>query len=209
VAAFPATTGQRPGDDFEAPTSPEERLTLLDLVASVQDAVESDAEVTSTLRHMFETGRVRLDSLSIQEHRAAPSHCAPKASTITCETFLVFGSRISRSQRSRRDFANPVQHEPGGFEPCSGGTDELAFRVHTEAGETVTTIRIEGQLTSASVADLRAACESANPPFRLDLSGLRSADSDGIRALQSLAEAGAELHGANPYINQLLLEANK
>ena len=67
VAAFPATTGQHPGDDFEAPTRPEERLTLLDLVASVQDAAESDAEVTSTLRHMFETGRVRLDSLSVQE----------------------------------------------------------------------------------------------------------------------------------------------
>lgn len=68
MAVSPATTGQRPGDDFEAPTSPEERLTLLDLVAGVQDAAESDAEVTSTLRHMFETGRVRLDSLSVQEH---------------------------------------------------------------------------------------------------------------------------------------------
>jgi anti-anti-sigma regulatory factor len=85
----------------------------------------------------------------------------------------------------------------------------LTIRVSTEAGETVTTIRIEGKLTSADVPDVRAACGSANPPLRLDLSGLRSADSDGIRALQSLSEAGAELHGANPYINQLLLEANK
>ena len=84
----------------------------------------------------------------------------------------------------------------------------MAFRVSTEAGDTVTTIRIEGELTSASVPDVRAACGSANPPLRLDLSGLHSADSDGIRALQSLAEAGAELHGANPYINQLLLEAS-
>ena len=84
----------------------------------------------------------------------------------------------------------------------------MTIRVTTEAGETVTTIRIEGQLTSVSVPDVRTACESANPPLRLDLSGLRSADSDGIRALRSLSEAGAELHGANPYINQLLLEAN-
>ena len=67
-SASPTTTGQRPNDDFEAPTSPKERLTLLDLVAGVQDAAESDAEVTATLRHMFETGRVRLDSLSVQEH---------------------------------------------------------------------------------------------------------------------------------------------
>ena len=84
----------------------------------------------------------------------------------------------------------------------------MAFRVQTEAGDTVTTIRIEGELTTASLPDVRAACESANPPLRLDLSGLRSADSDGIRALQLLAEAGAELHGANPYINQLLLDAS-
>jgi anti-anti-sigma regulatory factor len=85
----------------------------------------------------------------------------------------------------------------------------LTIRVSTQAGETVTTIRIEGKLTSADVPDVRAACGSANPSLRLDLSGLRSADSDGIRALQSLSEAGAELHGANPYIKQLLIEANR
>ena len=85
----------------------------------------------------------------------------------------------------------------------------MTIRVSTEAGETVTTIRIEGTLTSSSVPDVRAACESAHPPLRLDLSGMRSADSDGIRALRSLSEAGAELHGASPYIKQLLLEANK
>jgi anti-anti-sigma regulatory factor len=84
----------------------------------------------------------------------------------------------------------------------------LTIRISTEAAKTVTTIRIEGQLTSTSVPDVRAACESVDPPLRLDLSGLRSADSDGIRALRSLAEAGAELHGANPYVRQLLLEAN-
>ena len=85
----------------------------------------------------------------------------------------------------------------------------MTIRVTAEVGETVTTIRIEGKLTSSSVPDVRTACESANPPLRLDLSGLRSADSDGIRALQSLSEAGAELHDANPYIRQLLLETNK
>ena len=48
----------------------------------------------------------------------------------------------------------------------------------------MTTIRIEGQLTSTDVDDLTGAYESANPPLRLDLSGLHSADRDGIRALQ-------------------------
>ncbi len=83
----------------------------------------------------------------------------------------------------------------------------MTVRVSTEAGETVTIIRIEGRLTSSSVPDVRAACDSANRPLRLDLSGLRSADRDGIRALQSLSEAGVEVHGTSPYINQLLLEA--
>jgi len=85
----------------------------------------------------------------------------------------------------------------------------LAFRVSTEAGETLTIIRIEGQLTSSSVPDVRAACESANPPLRLDLSDLRSAGRDGIQALLELSEAGAELHGASPYIYELLLEAGR
>jgi ABC-type transporter Mla MlaB component len=83
----------------------------------------------------------------------------------------------------------------------------LTIRIRTRAEETHTTIRIEGQLTKDGVPDVRAACESAKPPLRLNLSGLRSADSDGIRVLRSLLEAGAELHDANPYIKQLMLEA--
>ncbi len=85
----------------------------------------------------------------------------------------------------------------------------MTIRVSTEVGKTMTTIRIEGELTRDGVPDVRAACESANPPLRLELSGLQSADSDAIRALQSLSEAGAKLHGASPYINQLLLEVSK
>jgi anti-anti-sigma regulatory factor len=85
----------------------------------------------------------------------------------------------------------------------------LTIRVTTLDGKTMTTIRVEGQLTSDGVPDVKSACESANPPMRLDLSDLRSADSDGIRALQLLAEAGAELHGASPYINQLLLDIRR
>ena len=83
----------------------------------------------------------------------------------------------------------------------------MTIRITTEEGETVTTILIEGQLTGSSVPDVRAACESASPPLRLELFGLRSADRDGIRVLLSLSEAGAELCGASPYIYQLLLEA--
>ncbi len=84
----------------------------------------------------------------------------------------------------------------------------MTIRVSTEAGQMGTTIRIEGRLTGADLPDVRAVCESAKPRLHLNLSGLRSADSDGIRALRSLSETGAELQGASPYIRQLL-EADK
>jgi ABC-type transporter Mla MlaB component len=83
----------------------------------------------------------------------------------------------------------------------------LAIRLTTEVGQSATTIRIEGKLTSAELPDLRGACELAGAPLRLDLKDLRSADMDGIRLLLSLAETGAELQGASPYVRYLLLEA--
>ena len=85
----------------------------------------------------------------------------------------------------------------------------MSIRLTTEVGQTATTIRIEGKLTRAELPDLRGACESADPPLRLDLKDLRSADIDGIRALLSLSDSGVELHSASPYINQLLLEAQQ
>jgi anti-anti-sigma regulatory factor len=71
------------------------------------------------------------------------------------------------------------------------------------------TIRVEGRLTGADVPVLKGACRPANATVHLDLSELRWADADGIQALLSLSEAGAELHGANPYIRQLLGEDDK
>jgi anti-anti-sigma regulatory factor len=85
----------------------------------------------------------------------------------------------------------------------------LAIRVNTEKGKRMTIIQIQGKLTRADLRDLKEVCESASTPLWLDLSDLTSADNDGVRELQSLSEAGAELHGANPYICQLLLEANE
>ncbi len=85
----------------------------------------------------------------------------------------------------------------------------MTIRLTSATDGTTTTIRVEGCLTGAGVPDLRAECESANTPVRLDLSDLQSADAGGIRALRSLLESGAELHGANPYVRQLLCGAGK
>ncbi len=85
----------------------------------------------------------------------------------------------------------------------------MSIRVSTEVGETVTTIRIEGHFASRDAPDVRAACESANQPVRLDLSGMRSADGGAIRVIKSLLESEAELRGASPYIEQLMVEVEK
>ena len=84
----------------------------------------------------------------------------------------------------------------------------MTIRITTKVGPKATTIQIDGQLTGPDLPDVRAACDSANPPLRLDLSGLKSADVEGIQALRSLSESGAELRGASPYIRELLLAAD-
>lgn len=45
----------------------EERLTLLNLIAVVDEFSESDAEMLATLRHMFESGHVVRDEVSIEQ----------------------------------------------------------------------------------------------------------------------------------------------
>ncbi len=85
----------------------------------------------------------------------------------------------------------------------------MTIRLSKATDGKTTTIRIEGFLMGIDIPDLRTACESANTPCRLDLSGLRSADADGIQALRSLLASGTELHGANPYVRQMLYEAGK
>ena len=43
----------------------QERPTFLDLVVTVEEFAQNDAEVLATLRHMFENGPVRFDRGSI------------------------------------------------------------------------------------------------------------------------------------------------
>ena len=80
----------------------------------------------------------------------------------------------------------------------------MRFRItKTEAG-TVTTLRIDGDLTSESVADLEKACASVDGPVDLDLSQLMKADAEGVRALNDLLASRVRLLAASPYIEVLL-----
>jgi hypothetical protein len=85
----------------------------------------------------------------------------------------------------------------------------MTIRLTNVTDGTTTTIHIEGFLMGVDIPDLIAAYESATATCRIDLLGLRSADTDGIQALRSLLESGAELHGANSYVRQLLYEGGK
>jgi anti-anti-sigma regulatory factor len=78
------------------------------------------------------------------------------------------------------------------------------FRITVSTHEQTTTIRVEGCLKAICVPDLREAWRSAGNAVRLDLSDLTSADAEGVHVLRSLRSQGAEIHGASPYICQLL-----
>jgi anti-anti-sigma regulatory factor len=80
----------------------------------------------------------------------------------------------------------------------------MTIRLTASTDGTATTVVIEGRLTVVDLPDVSAACESADAPLRLDLSNLKSADDAGIRAIRSLAERGAKLHGATPFISHLM-----
>ncbi len=82
----------------------------------------------------------------------------------------------------------------------------IKYRISSSTSENEVLIRVEGSLDGEGAGALRRECRSAGTRMRLDLSGLRSADPDGIEALRSLAAEGAELTGASPYVRRLLEE---
>ena len=83
----------------------------------------------------------------------------------------------------------------------------MIIRIATSEDNETTTIRVEGRLDAGAVPALQTEVELAGAPLRLDLSGLISADSEGIKELRALSAKGAELRGASAYIRQLLLDA--
>lgn len=82
----------------------------------------------------------------------------------------------------------------------------MAIRISSSTEGKTRIVRVEGRLESAFVPDLLAETEgrSEETPVRLDLSGLQSADKEGLRALRELRAGGAVLEGASPYIRELL-----
>ncbi len=84
----------------------------------------------------------------------------------------------------------------------------MTLRITTVAGKNKTTICVEGRLTAREVEDLQKEIQLVAAPVALDLSGLQSADAEGVQALRASSANGAKLVGASPYIRQLLGEAS-
>lgn len=80
----------------------------------------------------------------------------------------------------------------------------MTFRITSVSGTDETILRLEGRLGARGVKDLKKAVQAAPGTVLLDLSGLQSADAEGVLALRSFAAKGAKLVGASPYIRQLL-----
>ena len=57
--------------------------------------------------------------------------------------------------------------------------------------------------------ELRRVARTEEPPLVLDLSGVRSADSHGLRILLELADEGVELRGHSDYLGLLLARASR
>ena len=84
----------------------------------------------------------------------------------------------------------------------------MTFRITSVSGEDETIIRLEGRLGATGVNDLKKAIREAAGNALLDLSGLQSADAEGVLALQSFAAKGTKLVGASLYIHELLKETS-
>lgn len=74
---------------------------------------------------------------------------------------------------------------------------------------TSTTLKLEGRLTAASLAELARACEpfqSRPETLELDASGVVYLDEPAILALQRAAHRHVRISGCSPFISELLRE---
>lgn len=69
-------------------------------------------------------------------------------------------------------------------------------------------VRVDGRLSAGSVEELTRLLRSLTRPIVVDLANLLSADDAGVAVLRTLAEQGARLVGASPYV-ALLLDREK
>ena len=80
----------------------------------------------------------------------------------------------------------------------------MTLYIASESDAGVRVVRLEGWLEGEAVAELERVVSGGSGPLCLDLSELRSADTEGLDGLRALRAAGATIVGASPYIRLLL-----
>ena len=80
----------------------------------------------------------------------------------------------------------------------------MTLRVDTVSEASTTVVSVAGSLEGEGVREFLKTCDAVEGEFELDLTGLRSADSEGIDAIRKLVRAGRKLRGASPFIRLLL-----
>ena len=79
---------------------------------------------------------------------------------------------------------------------------EIRIDIESEGPDVV--LHVSGRLTGPAITQLSDACEPMEGRFVLDLSKLRFADDDGVEAIRSLRERGADIRGASYFIKILI-----
>ena len=85
----------------------------------------------------------------------------------------------------------------------------MDFRIDYIPNGLKTIVRIAGRLSNTAVAHLEKACNPLEKPVVIDLSNLLFADDDGINAIRAIAEKGAQVRGASPFVQLLLDNASR
>ena len=80
----------------------------------------------------------------------------------------------------------------------------MTVRIDTASGRTETIVSVSGRLEGAGVEELMRVCRSIGGEFVLDLTGVRSADPEGIDAIRELTSRSATLRGVSPFMRLLL-----
>jgi len=82
----------------------------------------------------------------------------------------------------------------------------MTVRIDTTSENSKTIVSVAGRLAGSGVHELLRTCHSTEGEFVLDVTGLRSADPEGIETIRNLVHEGRKLRGVSPFIRLLLDE---
>jgi hypothetical protein len=80
----------------------------------------------------------------------------------------------------------------------------MSVRIETTTEDSTTIVSVVGRLTGSATHEFLKACRAIEGEFEVDLTGLLTADSEGIEAVRKLVRAGRKMWGVSPFIRLLL-----